>query len=194
MFPAAAPTAASSPPPSEILAGLRHRVGTAVFLVAAFAGSLGGFELLHQRSAVTDAVRQPGGWLGAILVVAGSAVLHELIHALGWIAFARVPWRSVSVRRTWRVMGFIACTNTALPVSAYRLSTVLPAAILGGGSLITGLTVGNGMVVLWGLFFLIECYSDITVLLATSGLRAPAKVREYPDRLGCLVEPNNTPG
>lgn len=136
-----------------------------------------------------DVVRQPGGWLGAILVVAGSAVLHELLHALGWIAFAGLPWRSVSVRRTWRVMGFIVCPNAALPVTVYRLSTAMPAMILGGGSLVTGLIVGNGLVVLWGFFFLIECYSDITVLLATVSLRAPAKVREYPDRLGCQVEP-----
>ena len=171
----------------EVLAGLRHRFGPAVILVTVFAGSLGGFEAIHRRSAVEDVPRQPGGWLGAILVVAVSAVIHELIHALGWIAFAKLPWRSLTVRRTLRVMGFIACTNATMPVPAFRLSTVLPAVILAGGSIATGLAAGQGLFVLWGNFFLLECYSDLTVLLATARLPASAKVREYPDRLGCAL-------
>ena len=170
-----------------VLAGLRHRLGTAIILVAAFASSVGAFEAIHRRSAFEDATNQPGGWPGVIVVVAASAVVHELIHALGWISLAKLPWRSVSVRRTLRVMGLVVCANTAMPVPAFRLSTLLPAVILGGGSVATGLVSGRGLLVLWGNFFLLECYSDLTVLLATARLPAAAKVREYPDQLGCAV-------
>lgn len=178
----------ASPGSSEVLAGLHHRLGTAVILITGFAASLCGFEAVFNRSAIEDVAKQPGGWLGAVIVVACSAIVHELLHALGWVVIARLPWRSVSVRRTLRVMGFIAYTGTAIPLSAFRISLMLPAVILGGGTIAVGLFSGQGLFVLWGNFFLLECYSDLTVLLATARLQAAARVREYPDRLGCQVD------
>ena len=78
------------------------------------------FELVWHRDALADFTSQPGGWMGAVIVVACSAVIHEALHAWAWHTFARVPWRSLSIRPTWRVMGMVAQTRVAVPARAYR--------------------------------------------------------------------------
>jgi len=50
-----------------------------------------------------------------------------------------------------------------------------------------GLVSSLGLCVLWGLFFLFECITDIALLLATRTVPAEAKVVSHPTSLGCVV-------
>lgn len=171
----------------DAIARGRHLFGTAALEVMTFAGSLRLFEILWHRDALADVARQPGGWIGAIGIAAGSAVVHELLHGLGWYTFARVPWRSITFRPTWRVMGVVARAKVAVPIRAYRAGTALPALVLAVVTVALGLLTGIGLLVLWGLFFLLECFTDIATLLATSNVPARAWVRDHPDKLGCRI-------
>lgn len=105
---------------TDAIASGRHLLGTAAMLVMVVVGSLRLFEFLWHRDALADITRQPGGWIGAIIVAAGSALVHELLHGFAWHTFGRVPWQSISLRPTWRVMGFVARADVALPAAAYR--------------------------------------------------------------------------
>lgn len=172
---------------SDAIASKRHLVAAAAMLVMVFVVSLRAFELLWHRDAVADIARQAGGWTGAIIIVACSAVVHELLHAFAWHTFAGVPWRSISFRPSWRVMGFVAHANVAMPARAYRTSTALPALILGAIPIVLGFVTGSGLFVLWGLFFLLECFADVAVLFAMHNVPSRAWVRDHPDRLGCRV-------
>lgn len=49
------------------------------------------------------------------------------------------------------------------------------------------LTTGLGLPVLWGMFFSLECYADICVLLATRTVPRSALVFEHPTKLGWQV-------
>lgn len=169
------------------VAGPQHLVGTAVLLVALIVGSLRLFERLWHRDALAEITKQPGAWMGAIAVVACSALVHEWLHAFGWRTFARVPWRSISLRPSWRGLGLVAQTDVAVPASAYRLSRALPALVLAGLPLALGLAIGHGLFVLWGLFFLLECFPDIAVLFALRLLSSGVWVRDHPERLGCRI-------
>jgi hypothetical protein len=170
-----------------VIASGRHLLGTAAILVILFAGSLRLFEFLWHRDALADITRQPGGWPGAIAIVAASAVLHELLHAFGLRAFARVPWRSITLRPTWRGLGFVARPNVPVPSPAYRGSIALPAVILGVVPIVLGLLMGGGLFVLWGLFFSLECFTDVAVLLATRKASSRVWVLDHPDKLGCRM-------
>jgi hypothetical protein len=114
-----------------------------------------------------DTEAQPGGWPAVIAIVIGSAVVHEVLHAIGWKVFGGVPWREMSVRSTWAVMGFAAHTETPMPLIARRASTLLPALVLGVGPIVAGLITRSGLLAMWGAFFVLECFSDFTELLAS---------------------------
>jgi hypothetical protein len=73
------------------IATSRHLRATAAVLVVAFAGSLTMFEFFWGRDALADISRQPGGWTGAIVVVACSALIHECCMAGAWHFLGRVP-------------------------------------------------------------------------------------------------------
>jgi hypothetical protein len=171
-----------------VIAESRHLLGTAAIVVILFAGSLALFEFLWHRDALADITRQPGGWRGAIAVVAASAVVHELLHTLGWRALARVPWRSITLRPTWRGLGFVARPNVAVPATAFRAGIALPAVILGVVPIALGLLTDAGLFVLWGLFFSLECFTDVAVLLATHRVPSRARVRDHPHKLGWEID------
>jgi hypothetical protein len=153
-------------------------------LIGAFAGSLWLFERTWRRDALADLATQPGGWMAALVIVIGSAIVHEAIHALGWRVFGRVPWRSMSVRPSWRGLGIAADPGVAVSATAHRVARALPALMLGGAPVVVGLATGRGLFVLWGLFLLFECFTDIAVLFAMWAVAPEAMVVDTPDRLG----------
>ena len=50
-----------------------------------------------------------------------------------------------------------------------------------------GLVTNRGLLLMWGLFFLLECFADLTLLLATARVPATAWVLEHPTKLGWRV-------
>lgn len=169
----------------DAIASRRDLLASAATLIIVFVGSLRLFELLWHRDALADVTKQPGGWMGAIIVVVCSAAIHELLHALAWKISARVPWQSISLRPTWRVMGVVAHLNVPVPASAYRASAVAPALALAGLSIVMGFATGSGLFVLWGLFFLLECFADVALLFAMRSVPSRAWVLDHPSKLGC---------
>ena len=178
---------------SVAVAGVPHFLGSGAILIAAIPGALLLFETLWRRSALEDVARQPGGWMGAVVMAACSAVAHELLHGAGWMAIARVPRSAIAFRPTWRGMGVAARLEAAVPARAYRAGVALPALVLGALAVAIGMGTGNGLFVLWGTFFLLECYTDFAVLLATGRVPGGALVREDPERLGCRVTVDAVP-
>jgi hypothetical protein len=170
---------------SDAIAERADLLAAGATVVLAFAAALWLFASCWQRSALEDISTQPGGWIGALAVVALGAVIHELLHAFTWCVLGRVSWRSVSCRRSARAMGFVAQLDEAVPAAAYRAGVALPAIALGLGPIVVGLLTGHGLIVLWGLFFVLESFSDLALLLAARRVPAGALVRAHPDRLGC---------
>ncbi|HVR40377.1 MAG TPA: DUF3267 domain-containing protein [Thermoanaerobaculia bacterium] len=143
---------------------MRARLGSAAVLLFAFVAALSVFTRVWQRSAFEDLAKQPGGWLGAIAIVACSAIVHELLHAIAWMLVAHVPWRAISFHPTWRGLGLAARVDTPLPARAYKIGVAVPALTLGLIPIVIGIATGSGLWLLWGLFFLFECFADLIVL------------------------------
>ena len=171
--------ASQSGPSIEIAVGNRHRLASGVLLIFVFAGSVQAFASIWRRDAVEDVTTQIGGWLGAILVIVSSAVMHELLHLLGWKMGGHVPAKAISWVPTWRKLGIRVRLHTAVPAAIYRLGVVLPALVLGVVPVTCGLLTGNGLLLLWALFFLLECFSDFTALFATASVPSSAHVLEH---------------
>jgi len=140
-----------------VAASNRHRIASGVAILATMFASLLLFQLIRHRSALEDLDRHRGGWPAAIAIVIGSAIVHELLHVIVW----RRP-----LRLTWSGMGFGAQMNPSMSITAHRFSLLLPLLLMAIAPIVVALLINNGLLLLWALFFLLECFSDITLLLA----------------------------
>jgi hypothetical protein len=171
----------------EVVANWRHTLATGVTLVVAWASALALFEMRWQRSALVDLHRQPGGWAGLIVVVALSAVVHEMLHAGAWMLLGRLPPQAIALRLTWQGMGFAARVVSPIPMRAYRLGLTTPFLLMGVLPALVGTVTGNGLFLAWALFFTLECFSDLGSLFATRHLPAATLVLSHQSKLGCRL-------
>lgn len=172
----------------------RHALGAATVVLGLFLLATRLFDGLWQRSALEELTSQPGGFPGAALVVLGSALLHELLHAAAWTVLGRPDAGGIVLRPSWQGMGFAAILRAPVPLRAYRAGLALPALVLGGGGLVAGLFAGSGLVVLWGTFFVLESFADLAQLLALAGAEPRSAVVSLPGGTGCRLLPEPVPG
>ena len=171
----------------EILASRPDLLAAGATIIAIFATSMAAFELSWGRSALGDLGAQPGGFPGAVGVVAVTAVAHEFLHALGWKVFGQLPPGSISIQSTWRVMGLVARLDVPVPPLTYRAGLLMPALVLGMVVVAAGLAIGHGLPVVWAQFFLLESFTDIASLVALRSLPKGALIRSHPRKLGCMA-------
>jgi hypothetical protein len=130
---------------------------------------------------------QPGGWLGALAIIACSAIAHELLHVLGWRFLGSAPWSSVSYIATRRGLGIAAVLNEPVSAAVFRAAALVPALLLGMLTLGFAFVSGSALILLWGAFFLFECITDLALLVATRALPSSARLISHPTELGCIV-------
>jgi hypothetical protein len=174
-------------PSSSIVAKSSDLLAAGITLVVTIVVVLCGFA--RWRSPTWDLSAQPGGWIGALLIIALSAIVHELLHVVAWRVLAGVRWQAVSFRATWRGLGLAALVRDPIPLSAFRLGALCPALVLGAIPLGIGFTKGSTLAVLWGAFFLFECITDVALLKAIRHLPPTTLVISHPTELGCMKVP-----
>jgi pimeloyl-ACP methyl ester carboxylesterase len=161
----------------------------AILLVPiAFALFLGPFWLIWGEF-VTEAqgVMDTAVWLRAILIFLGSIVVHELLHAIGYIYVGKARWSEVKFGFSWRGLAPYAHCHAVMNMSAYRVAVMLPGIVLGITPAIVGLVVGSYWLTFFGAVMVMAAGGDLAVLLATRGVPATATVRDHPSKPGCEV-------
>jgi hypothetical protein len=63
-------------------------------------------------------------------------------------------------------MGFGAQMNPSMSIAAHRVSLALPLLLMAIAPIVIAILLNNGLLLLRALFFLLECFSDITLLVA----------------------------
>lgn len=120
------------------------------------------------------------GFLAAIVV-------HEGLHALGFLLFGRAPPDSVHFGVHRPTMSPFAGCHVPLTVRAYRGAVALPALVLGAAPWIWGMTTGAGWGVVGATVMTIAAAGDIMVLWIVRGLPGNARVMDHPERVGCRI-------
>jgi hypothetical protein len=120
--------------------------------------------------------------LFALLVVA-----HELLHAAGFLYFARVRREDIRFGMNWRALSPYAHCKAAVRARAYKGAVLLPGLLLGVLPNLIGLATGNGWLLLWGFFMAIAAAGDLAILWAIRRVPGDAIVRDHPSRAGCQV-------
>jgi hypothetical protein len=126
------------------------------------------------------------GWT-AVLIFCLSIVVHELLHAVGYIWVGGVPRTAVKFGFSWRGLAPYAHCREAMTARAYRTAVLLPGIILGVLPAIVGLLIGSFWLTLFGAIMVMAAGGDLAVLLAVRDVPATAIVRDHPTKPGCEV-------
>ena len=173
--------------PFDVVAGPRHKLASAAAIILFVAASLQVFQWSHGRDVFSGLELQPGGWRGAIVFAVMLGVLHEVIHAFVLAIAARTSLRSLAVVRSWRKMGLIVRAKLPLPAKAHRRSVLAPLLLLGVVPALAGIAIGQGLLLLWAAFAMLECFADLASFLGTRSVPKMALVLDHPDKLGWRV-------
>lgn len=116
-----------------------------------------------------------------------SIVIHEGLHALGFLLFGRAPRGSVHFGIHRGTLSPFAGCRAPLTARAYRAAVILPALALGVLPAAYGLATGHGFAAVWGAFMLHAAAGDLIVLWTIRSLPGRVRVLDHPERVGCRV-------
>ena len=122
-----------------------------------------------------------------IPLFAALVVIHELLHATGFLLFAKVGRKDIRFGVNWRALSPYAHCKAAVGARAYKWAVALPGLVLGVLPNAIGLVTGSGWLLLWGFFMVIASAGDIAILWAIRRVPAVAVLRDHPSRAGCQV-------
>ncbi len=122
-----------------------------------------------------------------LLAFAGGILIHELLHAVGFVWAGKVPVTAVKLGVYWKALTPYAHCNEPMKTSAYRLSIMLPGLVLGILPGILGVVLRSWSLVLWGILMTTAAGGDLAVLLAIRQVPGSAWVLDHPTKAGCQV-------
>jgi len=119
--------------------------------------------------------------------VLATVVLHEGLHALGFLLFGRVPMSALHFgfdRVTWSPY---AGSRMPMTARSYRGALLLPLVVLGFLPLAWGWFSGVGWMTVLGTLQLLAASGDLVTYRAIRGVPGAVRVADHPQRVGCLV-------
>jgi hypothetical protein len=147
--------------------------------------------LLHWALHGGPSLREGFGFLFRLYVfipvLLASIVVHEGLHALGFLIIGRARRASVHFGIHRETLSPYAGCHEPLTAGAYRAAVALPGLVLGVVPVLLGLAGGTAWLTLWGAFMLVTAGGDLAVLLALRGVPSSAHVVDHPTRVGGLV-------
>jgi hypothetical protein len=116
-----------------------------------------------------------------------TVVAHEGLHAAGFLLFGRVPRSTVHFGVDRATLSPFAGCRQPMRVRAYRAAVLLPAVVLGGGTLIPAWVQGIGWLAIFGTLQLLAAGGDLVAYHAIRRLPGDTRVLDHPERVGCQV-------
>jgi hypothetical protein len=144
------------------------------------------FGLLHGWLAATEGLAWLGGhFLAFVIIFVASVILHEGLHALGWLVLGRVPWSEI--RFGIKTATPYAHTSAPMQARAYRLSAALPGLVLGAVPGVISWFTGSGLLMGYGALMLSAAAGDAVILWLIRDVEAGQRVQDHPTEAGCRV-------
>ena len=122
--------------------------------------------------------------LGLALMAAG-ILIHELLHAAGFLLFGRAQRDQVRIGFQRRTLTPFASCRAPVTAAAYRASALLPAAVLGGIPLLAAWITGSAALLLFGWVMLALAGGDVAAVWAMRAVPGPTLVLDHPELVGC---------
>lgn len=131
-------------------------------------------------------------FLTMLLILAAAIIVHELLHALGFITVGKAPLSAITFGFSWKALAPFAHCRAPLTTSAYRIAVALPGLLLGLIPGIVGVVSGSLFFLVGGALMLIAAGGDAAVLWAIRHVPGDAIILDHPTRVGCRVLKSET--
>jgi hypothetical protein len=122
-----------------------------------------------------------------ILIFLLAIVMHELLHAIGFMLAGKVPLSSISFGVLWKALAPYAHCHASMTVSAYRVSVALPGVVLGLIPGLLGVVFDSELLALMGALMTGAAGGDLAILLVLRSVPGDALVRDHPSLPGCQI-------
>ena len=147
------------------------------------------YHWVTQESAFSILDGDPG-WRTAPVVITAVLVgtlLHEAIHATGFLRIGGACRASVGMGVHWKMLTPYAWCKEPITAAAYRWVVLLPGLVLGVLPFVGALLTSSAWLAAWGIFFTLAASGDFLVVWLVRDLPGDARVVDHPSRCGCEV-------
>jgi hypothetical protein len=176
-----------TPGPDATMSVVRANLIGLGWLPLAAVLALGPFAMRWGGTPLAEHLPGPAALPVLLLLLGLSIVLHESLHALGFLWFGGVPRSSVRLGFQRRTLTPFAACRAPVTAGAYRKAALLPAAVLGVLPAIAGVIAGSAALALWGWAMLALAGGDLAAVWAIRRVPSTSMVLDHPSRVGCEV-------
>lgn len=123
----------------------------------------------------------------SILIVFGGFLLHQLIHAITASRFTTKGFNSIKFDLRFKILPYYHCKEP-LTVNQYKIVLLMPIIVLGIIPLIFAFISGNGIIFIYGLFFVSVSSTDLILLFLLRRAKKEDRIFRHPDKAGFYIE------
>lgn len=145
------------------------------------------YSFLWGTERVYSKFSSTSNFLLLILIFVIGIVLHELIHAISWVAFAKIPFSKIKFGFNLRSLSPYAHCGEAVTAKVYRIALLTPAIILGFIPIIISFVSGSVWFFVTGLLFTVTACGDFLIFLLIRKVKNEHLVADHPERAGCCL-------
>jgi len=127
-------------------------------------------------------------WFISSLIV--GIILHEAIHALGWMYFGNIPFKEMKFGIHWATLTPYAHCKIPMKKKDYKLGVLLPMIIVGLLPYMAGLITGLNSLMWFGVVLTSAAAGDLLVYWLMRNIDDEELVKDHPSRVGCIVMGN----
>jgi len=113
--------------------------------------------------------------------------LHEAIHWLSFRIVGKIASEHCRLGFQWKTITPFAHCTVPMPASAYKISLILPALILGIIPSLTALAFGIPWLLIYGILFTITGGGDFIILWLIRKVNKGQLLQDHPTRCGCEI-------
>jgi len=153
---------------------------TALFMIVPF-------WILWGKEALGSGFMSMKNWYISLPVFFLVIVMHELLHAVGYIQFGKATRNDIQFGMNWKALTPYAHCKAIMSARAYRIAVLLPGLLLGILPFFIAMIFGSGTLVVWGFLLTAAAGGDASILWAIRDVLGTEHIRDHPSRAGCEI-------
>jgi len=145
------------------------------------------YSFLWGTEKVYSEFSSTSNFLLLILIFFFGIILHEIIHAISWVMFAKIPFSKIKFGFNVRSLSPYAHCGETVTAKVYRIALLTPAIILGFIPISISYVSGSVWFFVTGLLFTVTACGDFFIFCLIRKVKNDQLVADHPERAGCKV-------
>jgi len=129
----------------------------------------------------------PSDIIIGLIVLFVLGILHELLHAIGFLIFGNVNWSDIAFGMKWKSLTPYGYCKIPVKAIVYVIALILPTLILGVFPLIISILIKAKYLYLIGTVMTGGGFGDMIVVWMIRNVPKERMLIDHPSKLGCLM-------